>query len=86
MIRFVLALCLVFKLTTTEGQIKSPQDFFHNQYGKAYTPHYQLLAYIQHLAENSDRLQIEQIGTTTEGRPMMLCYISSPENLEKKKI
>ena len=85
MIRIVLAICLIFELTVTYGQIKSPQDFFNHQYGKAYTPHHQLVAYIQHLAENSNRLQIEQIGTTTEGRPMMLCFISSPENLAKKE-
>ena len=85
MIRVVFALYLIFGVTAIKGQIKSPQDFFHNQYGKTYTPHHQLVAYIQHLAENSNRLKIEQIGTTTEGRPMMLCYISSPENLEKKE-
>lgn len=44
MIRIVLAICLIFELTVTYGQIKSPQDFFNHQYGKAYTPQHQLVA------------------------------------------
>lgn len=78
-------LSLIFWLNLTYGQIKSPAEFLSHPYGQAYTPHYQLIDYIKYLDEKSDRLQLEQIGTTNEGRPMMLCYISTPENLRKKE-
>ena len=33
------------------------------------------------LDKNSDRLRIEELGQTTEGRPLILAIISSPQNL-----
>lgn len=78
-----LTLCLLIGLNILQGQIKSPRDFFQHPYGQSFTPHHQLIDYLQHLDENSDHIQVEQIGTTTEGRPMKLCFISTPENLKK---
>lgn len=39
------------------------------------------LAYCQALDAASDRLELRQIGATTEGRPWYIALISSPENL-----
>lgn len=40
----------------------------------------QLLAYLKTLDRESDRLQLVEIGTTAEGRPMVMAIITSPAN------
>lgn len=42
----------------------------------------QLNAYFTAVAATSDRVRVEQVGTSTLGRPMLLATISSPENLQ----
>jgi hypothetical protein len=44
----------------------------------------QLLAYWQKLAEESDRIVVQRIGTTAEGRPMVMAIITSPANQKKR--
>ena len=41
----------------------------------------QFEAYWRTLADESDRMLLEEIGTTEEGRPQLMAIISSPENL-----
>jgi len=41
----------------------------------------QLVGYYRALAAASDRVHLSEIGTTTRARPMLLLFISSPENL-----
>ena len=40
----------------------------------------QLLEYWQRLSQESDRMLLEQIGTSEEGRPMAMAIVTSPEN------
>jgi len=42
----------------------------------------QVLEYFRALDEASDRVRLEEIGTTARGRPMILAFVSSAENLE----
>ena len=42
----------------------------------------QLLQYVDQVAKLSDRIKVERVGTSTEGRPFNLMIISSPENLK----
>ncbi|MCG6956651.1 MAG: M14 family metallopeptidase [Gemmatimonadetes bacterium] len=42
----------------------------------------QSLAYFQKLAAASDRVQLERVGTTSEGRPWYVALISSADNLK----
>ncbi len=41
----------------------------------------QVMSYFYRLAEQSDRIIVEEIGRSTEGRPMILATISHPDNL-----
>lgn len=43
----------------------------------------QIESYFRLLAEQSDRLQVEELGKSTEGRPFVLATISSADNLAK---
>lgn len=58
------------------AQITSPQDFFRD-YTKSFTAHHELTAYFETVATESPRVYLEQYGTTYEGRPLMLAFISS---------
>ena len=41
------------------------------------------VAYYQKLAKESDRVQVRELGKSTQGRPFLLSTISSPQNLAK---
>ncbi len=43
----------------------------------------QIVGYFEHLAKESPRLRLETVGRSTEDRPFLLAYVSSPENLAK---
>ncbi len=52
--------------------------------GDAFTPHHKITGFFQQLAaENSQRVKLESYGTTYEGRPLMVAYISSPANISR---
>ncbi len=43
----------------------------------------QITSYFYRIAEQSDRILVEEIGRSTEGRPMLLVTISAPANLAR---
>ena len=59
----------------TFGQYTVGDDYFLANYQ-------QLLQYMDQVAKVSDRIKIQEVGTTAEGRPFKLMIISSPENLK----
>ena len=62
--------------TSVTAQISTPQSVLKG-YTKSFTPHEQLIAYFQTVAEESPRVTLQQYGTSYEGRPLMLAFISS---------
>lgn len=40
-------------------------------------------SYFEKLAQSSDRIKLEEFGKSANGRPMIVAYISSPENLRQ---
>ena len=65
------------------AQITAPGDFLPHQLGENFTPHHMLVDYYQLVAEESDRVSLEQYGTTNEDRPLLLATVSTPENLAR---
>jgi hypothetical protein len=69
--------------TTVEAQrVTTPQQQFGHEIGADYVlPDYtQLMEYWQKLATESDRMVLDTIGLTEEGRPQLMAIITSPEN------
>jgi hypothetical protein len=62
--------------------ITSPRQEFGFDIGADYhlVNYTQLVAYWTKLAKQSDRMRLVRIGTTAEGRPMLMAIITSPEN------
>lgn len=79
-----LNLILYFSLIfcSAQSQLKSPDDFLGYKIGQHFTPHWKIAGYFNHVAANSSSMmQLKQYGETNEGRPLLLAFISSPENI-----
>ncbi len=74
---------LVFLCTGVRAQVTAPDDFLPHQLGETFTPHWMLVDYYQKVAGESERVTLEQYGTTNEDRPLLLATVSTPENLAR---
>ncbi len=73
----------VFLSTTFAAAQQSPEQYFGHTVGadRKLVRHDKIIAYLRHLAEKSDRVHYEQIGTSTLGEPLGLVVISTRENM-----
>ncbi|ARN71732.1 zinc carboxypeptidase [Nonlabens tegetincola] len=63
-----------------DSKISKPQDILGYVPGKWHVTHDKLVEYMRVLAQQSDRITIENRGYTFEDRPLLLLTITSPEN------
>ncbi|GGH02474.1 peptidase M14 [Polaribacter pacificus] len=61
-------------------QIPTPKSVIGHEVGEWHITHDKLAEYMKALAASSDRISIENRGTTYEGRPLLLLTITSPKN------
>jgi len=61
--------------------VPSPEEFLEYGIGEHHTRHDLIVAYLEKLAETSDRASIARYGKTHEGRSLVILTISAPENL-----
>lgn len=66
-----------------DDSIPKPADVFGFETGAQHVRHDQLLNYFRVLAEASDRVHLQGIGRTHEGREQVIAVISSPENIAR---
>jgi zinc carboxypeptidase len=67
---------------TPAARITSPQQEFGHNFGDDYflANYKQIAAYWQKLDRESDRMTVESIGKTAEGRDQLMAIVTSPEN------
>lgn len=76
-----LALSLGF---STFSQIKSPEAFLGYPLGSRFNDHHDVVAYFQQLENNANGgLILDEYGRTNENRPLVVAYISTPDNLKR---
>ncbi len=65
-----------------QARITSPKEFFGFNIGDDYklATYTQFQAYWQKIDQESDRMVVQEIGKTAEGRPQLMAIITSPEN------
>ncbi|HJU44044.1 MAG TPA: M14 family metallopeptidase [Vicinamibacterales bacterium] len=65
-----------------EPRVTTPKEEFGFNFGDDYqlTTYQQLAAYWQKLDRESDRMVLQEIGRTSEGRPHLMAIVTSPEN------
>jgi hypothetical protein len=67
------------------SSVTTPKQVFGFTVGDDYQlfNYTQYAAYIRKLEKETNRMRIVEIGKTSEGRPMLMAIITSPENLKK---
>ena len=65
--------------------VPTPESWFGHRMGtdRKLEPYARMVDYYQALAKASDRIKVVELGKSTEGRPFLAMFISSPENLAK---
>lgn len=80
--RFILFLLLGSIFFSAKAQLKSPEEFLGYKIGSHYTPHFKIVNYFNHVAANAiSTVKLQQYGETNEGRPLLLVFVSSAENI-----
>src|SRR5690606_21152725 len=81
---FVAVAIAVASSTQLEAQqrLTTPEEFFGHQIGADYVlPNYtKFVEYWELLARQSDRMVLDTIGLTEEGRPQLMAIVTSPAN------
>lgn len=65
---------------TYDKSIPTPKEVIGHEVGEWHVTHDKLMFYMQTLAKASDRITIENRGSTFEGRPVLLLTITTPKN------
>lgn len=65
---------------TYNSNIPNPKSVVGHEVGEWHISHDKLVYYMQALAKSSDRITLEEIGKTFEGRPLLNLVITSPQN------
>ncbi|MCE2612730.1 M14 family metallopeptidase [Flavobacteriaceae bacterium D16] len=65
-----------------DPSVPKPAEIIGHEVGEWHVTHDKLVFYMQELAKHSDRITIENRGSTFEGRPILLLTVTSPENHE----
>ncbi len=74
-----------YPLASGEGlnfaaEIDSPASYLGRPLGARFTKHFELLGYLERLAEQSDRVTLRRYGTSHQGRPLVALTITSERN------
>jgi Zinc carboxypeptidase len=78
----ILPVLLLFATVSVVAQIPSPASFLGYELGDHYTPHYKIVQYFEAVAKATPAtMKLEQYGATNGGRPLLLSYISTAENI-----
>ncbi|HEV8131642.1 MAG TPA: M14 metallopeptidase family protein [Acidobacteriota bacterium] len=75
-------------LSPPSSPITPPEKFLGFRVGadRKLAPWPKIVEYFHKLDTESDRITVQELGKTTDGRPFIVAYISSPENLKKLDI
>lgn len=68
-----------------QSAVPTPDSWFGHRMGtdRKLEPYAKMVTYYQELARISDRIKLVEVGKSTEGRPFLAMFISSPENLAR---
>ena len=79
-----IALALTATAAAAQGRLTSPKQFFGHDVGDDYylSNYTQFTEYWHKLDAESDRMRVEEIGKTAEGRAQLMAVITDPENFK----
>lgn len=65
---------------TYDPNIPTPKEVIGHEVGEWHVTHDKLVSYMHALAKASDRITLENRGSTFEGRPLLLLTVTTPQN------
>ncbi len=82
--QIILIFIFFSSVSLSRAQLKSPEEFLGYKIGTRYTPHWRIVSYFNHVAASSPaQVKLEQYGETNEGRPLLLAFVGSAENIQR---
>ena len=87
MLSRIITLLLLFANAVPAQVVPTPESHLGFQVGADYklAPWRTIVDYFTKLDAASDRIQVQTLGESTEGRPFVMALISSPENLARQE-
>ncbi len=84
--RITIVSVFLLAATLAAAAVQSPSEFLGFTVGadKQLADYHQIVRYFNALAQQSPRVQLEQMGQTTLGNPFIMAVISSEQNLKNK--
>jgi len=79
----LLLISLFFACIAFAQEIQSPSQFLGYKLGSQFTPHFRIVEYFKYVAAASKNVKLQQYGTTNEGRPLMVMFIASDQNINR---
>jgi hypothetical protein len=76
----ILVTALLLTSLTVHAQVQSPAEFLGYELGEHFTPHHKVMAYFNHVADQSGMVSSQKYGETYERRELMLYFVSTEEN------
>ncbi len=76
----ILLIVLLVLPFSADAQVPTFEEIAGHQIGDRITEAYQMQRYLEAVADASDRVVVEQIGTSWQGKPLMHAIVTSPEN------
>lgn len=74
--------CLFFAVQVVAQTPSSPEQFLGYTLGSRFTPHWRIVDYFKQVAASAPTtVKLQEYGKTNEGRPLLVAFISSAENL-----
>ncbi|MBC5773787.1 zinc carboxypeptidase [Pontibacter sp. KCTC 32443] len=75
---------LSVQVAWAQQRIQTPEQFLGYKLGQQFTTHNRVLDYVNYLAAQvPTRMKVQEYGKTYEGRPLVLAYVASEENLPR---
>jgi hypothetical protein len=80
----VRAISILLVAASLQAAVPTPQSHFGHEIGADRTvlDWDKVVSYFRELEKSSPRIRVQELGKTTEGRPMITAIISSPETLQ----
>ncbi|MEJ2503729.1 MAG: M14 family zinc carboxypeptidase, partial [Gemmatimonadota bacterium] len=63
-----------------DPSVPTPSSILGHDLGDAFTPHHAIVRYVGAVAEASPRVTLDTVGTSFEGRPLLLATVTSEAN------
>lgn len=82
---FTLFALVLVGASSAQSLLKTPAEFLGYELGESFTRHHRVVDYVRYVADASSNVEIVEYGSTNEGRPLIVAFISTAQNLARRE-